>query len=158
MATDPKAGTQLKKGTPVALTVSKGREPITVENFTGKPFADAKAALGKAGLVVEESGPQENNDTIPAGSIIRQDPAGGTLFKGDKVSVVVSKGPVKVAVPSGLVGKQASEVEGILKAAGFTVKIVEGGIPGINFGTVGRVSPGEGTMIDKGSLVTLTTV
>ena len=158
MATDPKAGTQLKKGTPVALTVSKGREPITVENFTGKPLAAAKAALGKAGLVVEESGPQENNDTIPAGSIIRQDPAGGTLFKGDKVSVVVSKGPVKVAVPGGLVGKQASEVEGILKAAGFTVKIVEGGIPGINFGTVGRVTPGEGTMVDKGSLVTLTTV
>ncbi|KRE40202.1 Stk1 family PASTA domain-containing Ser/Thr kinase [Knoellia sp. Soil729] len=158
MATDPKAGTQLKKGTPVALTVSKGREPITVENFTGKPLADAKAALGKAGLVVEEAGPQENNDTIPEGSIIRQDPAGGTLFRGDKVSVVVSKGPVKVAVPSGLVGKQASEVEGILKAAGFTVKIVEGGIPGINFGTVGRVTPGEGTMVDKGSLVTLTTV
>lgn len=158
MATDPKAGTQLKKGTPVALTVSKGREPITVENFTGKPLTAAKAALGKAGLVVEEAGPQENNDTIPAGSIIRQDPAGGTLFKGDKVSVVVSKGPVKVAVPSGLVGKQASQVEGILKAAGFTVKIVEGGIPGINFGTVGRVTPGEGTMVDKGSLVTLTTV
>jgi serine/threonine-protein kinase len=158
MATDPKAGTQLKKGTPVALTVSKGRQPVPVENFTGKPFADAKAAWEKAGLVVEESGPQENSDTVPAGSIIRQDPASGTLFRGDKVSVLVSKGPVKVAVPSGLVGKQASEVEQILKAAGFTVKIVEGGIPGINFGTVGRVTPGEGTMVDKGSLVTLTTV
>jgi serine/threonine-protein kinase len=158
MATDPKAGTQLKKGTPVALTVSKGRQPIPVENFTGKPFADAKAAWEKAGLVVEESGPQENSDTVPAGSIIRQDPASGTLHRGDKVSVLVSKGPVKVAVPSGLVGKQASEVEQILKAAGFTVKIVEGGIPGINFGTVGRVTPGEGTMVDKGSLVTLTTV
>ena len=75
VATDPKAGTSLKRGTVVALTVSKGRQPIPVEDFTGKPLDAARAALGKAGLAVEVTA-EENNDTVPAGSIIRQDPAG----------------------------------------------------------------------------------
>lgn len=157
IATEPKAGTQLKRGTSVALTVSKGRQPITVENFTGKPFAAAKSALEKSGLVVEEGGPQENSDTVPKDAIIRQDPAGGNLFKGDKVTVIVSKGPVLITVPGGLIGKQFTEVKGILETAGFTVKERQA-IPGINFGTVQGVSLPEGSQQPKGSEIVVTTV
>ncbi|GGB90587.1 Stk1 family PASTA domain-containing Ser/Thr kinase [Knoellia flava] len=156
IASEPKAGTSLKRGTAVALTVSKGREPITVENFTGKPLAAAKAALGKAGLVVEVSG-EENSDTVPAGSIIRQEPAGGTLFKGDKVTVVTSKGPVLVTIPGGLIGKQFIEVKGTLEGLGFTVRERQA-IPGINFGTVQGLNPPEGSQQPKGSEIVVTTV
>ncbi|EAP98820.1 serine/threonine kinase [Janibacter sp. HTCC2649] len=157
IASDPKAGVQSKRGTSVALTVSKGQKPISVENFTGKPFDAAKAALEKAGLVVEEGGPRENSDTVPKDSIIRQDPAGGTLFKGDKVSVVVSDGPVLVAVPGGLIGKQFNEVKGILGGLGFKVTERQA-IPGINFGTVQGLNPGEGDQVPKGSEIVVTTV
>lgn len=157
IASDPKAGTQLKRGTAVALTVSKGRQPIQVENFTGKPLDAAKAALGKLGLVVEESGPAENHDTIPAGSIIRQDPAGGTRYKGDKVSVVVSKGPVLVTIPDGLIGKQFTEVKGILEGLGFKVTEKQA-IPGINFGTVQGLNPPQGSQQPKGTEIVVTTV
>jgi len=156
IASDPKAGTSLKRGTAVALTVSKGRQPIQVENFTGKPLDDAKSALGKAGLVVEVSG-EENSDTVPAGSIIRQEPAGGTLFRGDKVTVVTSKGPVLVAIPGGLIGKQFTEVKGILEGLGFTVRERQA-IPGINFGTVQGLNPPEGSQQPKGSEIVVTTV
>lgn len=157
ISSDPKAGTKLKRGTSVALTVSKGRQPISVENFTGKPFAAAKNALEKAGLVVEEGGPQENSDTVAKDSIIRQEPAGGTLFKGDKVTVIVSKGPVLVAVPGGLIGKQFSEVKATLEGLGFTVKERQA-IPGINFGTVQGLNPSEGTQAPKGTEIVVTTV
>ena len=86
---------------------------------------------------------EENSDTVPKGSIIRQDPAGGNLFKGDKVSVVVSKGPVLVTVPGGLIGKQFSEVKGHLEGLGFKVTERQA-IPGINFGTVQGLNPSEG--------------
>lgn len=156
IASDPKAGTSLKRGTTVALTVSKGRQPIKVANFTGKPLSSAKTALGKAGLVVEVSG-EENSDTVPAGSIIRQEPAGGTLFKGDKVTVVTSKGPVLVAIPTGLIGKQFTEVKGLLEGLGFTVRERQA-IPGINFGTVQGLNPPEGSPQPKGSEIVVTTV
>ncbi len=157
LASNPKAGVQAKRGTAVALTVSKGQKPITVDNFTGKPFDTAKAALEKDGLVVEEGGPRENSDTVPKDSIIRQDPAGGTLFKGGKVSVVVSNGPVLITVPGGLIGKQFNEAKGILGGLGFTVKERQA-IPGINFGTVQGLNPGEGTQVPKGSEIIVTTV
>ena len=157
ISSDPKAGASLKRDAVVALTVSKGRQPIAVTDYTGKPLASAQAALEKAGLTVEVTG-EENDDTVPAGSVLRQNPTSGTLFKGDKVSFVESKGPVLVAVPGGLIGRQASAVEQTLKAAGFQVVIVRGGIPGINFGTVGKVDPGQGTMVPRGSTITLTTV
>ncbi|MFW5474826.1 Stk1 family PASTA domain-containing Ser/Thr kinase [Knoellia sp. CPCC 206450] len=156
IASDPKAGTSLKRGTTIALTVSKGRQPITVENFTGKPLAAAKAALGKDGLVVAVSG-EENSDTVPAGSILRQEPAGGTLFKGDKVAVVTSKGPVLVTIPGGLIGKQFTEVKGTLEGLGFTVRERQA-IPGINFGTVQGLNPPEGSQQPKGSEIVVTTV
>ncbi|WP_404383246.1 Stk1 family PASTA domain-containing Ser/Thr kinase [Knoellia locipacati] len=156
IATAPKAGTALKRGSVVALTVSKGRQPVPVENFTGKPLDAAKAALGKAGLVVEVSG-EENSDTVPAGSIIRQEPAGGTLFRGDKVTVVTSKGPVLITVPGGLIGKQFTEVRQILTTAGFRVTERQA-IPGINFGTVQGLSLPEGSQQPKGSEIVVTTV
>jgi len=156
IATNPKAGSQLKRGTSVALTVSKGRQPITVEDFTGKPFANAQEELEGDGLSVELTG-RENSDTVAKDSIIRQDPAGGTLFKGDKVSVVVSDGPVLVAVPGGLIGKQFGEVKGALEGLGFTVTERQA-IPGINFGTVQGLNPSEGSQVPKGSEIVVTTV
>lgn len=156
MASDPKAGTQLKRGASVALTVSKGRQPIKITDFTGKPLDEAKAALEQQGITVEVTG-EENHDTVPAGAIIRQDPSSGNLFKGDKVSVVTSKGPVLVTIPGGLIGKQFTEVKATLEGLGFKVTERQA-IPGINFGTVQGLSPEQGSQQPKGSEIVVTTV
>jgi serine/threonine-protein kinase len=154
VSTDPAPGTKVKRNAVVALVVSKGRQPIPVTDWTGKPADQAKAALTKAGLTVDDSR-QDNSDTVPAGSVISQSPANGTLFKGEKVTLVVSKGPVLVDVPS-FVGKQVGEAETALKALGFRVKIQQL-VPGINFGTVQSQDPGGGKA-PKGSTITLYTV
>ena len=154
IAQDPAAGTSLKPGAAVAVTVSKGRQPIPVTDFTGKSADQAKKALTDAGLTVKE-GDQVNSDTVPAGSVVSQTPPNDTLFKGDTVTIVVSKGPVLVAVPA-TVGKQRDEAARLLKAAGFQVAYnnVLGGL----FGIVRASDPATGTMVRKGATVTLTIV
>jgi beta-lactam-binding protein with PASTA domain len=154
VAQDPAAGTSLKPGAVVAITVSKGRQPIAVTDFTGKSADQARKVLGDAGLTVKE-GDQVNSDTVPAGSVVSQTPANGSLFTGDTVTIVVSKGPVLVAVPA-TVGKQREEAARLLKAAGFQVSYnnVLGGL----FNIVRASDPAAGAMVRKGATITLTIV
>ena len=71
------------------------------------------------------------------------------------MTIVVSKGPVLVAVPS-TVGKQRDEATRLLKAAGFQVAYnnVLGGL----FNIVRASDPASGAMVRKGATVTLTIV
>jgi beta-lactam-binding protein with PASTA domain/predicted Ser/Thr protein kinase len=154
ISVNPKVGTDLKRGAKVGLVVSKGRKPVAVQDFTGKPADQAVSALTDAGLTVDATA-QENSDTVPKGSVISQSPAGGTLYRGDKVTLVVSKGPVMVKIPD-VSGKQADEAEQILRAAGFEVKR-ENALGGI-FGTVHHTNPAGGTEAPKGSTVTMVVV
>ena len=151
---DPPAGTSVKPGATVAIVVSKGKQPIPVTDYTGKLTPDAKDALTTAGLTVVV-GPAVNSDTVPQGSVVSQDPKGGTLTKGGTVTLIVSKGPVLVAVPE-TVGKQRSEAAQILQQAGFSVSYNE--ILGGFFGTVRGSDPSAGTMVRKGTTITLTIV
>ncbi len=154
ISTDPKVGSNQKPGTEVALVVSKGREPIDVPDWTGKDATKAAKALSDLGLKVDATR-QENSDTVPKGRVISQDPTGGTLYRGDQVTLVVSKGPVMVEVPD-VIGKTLDQARGILERAGFTVDVKEalGGF----FRTVRFQDPKGGTSAPKGSTVTLTIV
>ena len=149
----PGPGASLKKGTAVAMTVSKGRKPIEVPDLTGKDAKGAARTLKELGLKVD-AGTEENSDTVPTGGVIRQEPRDGTLFRGDTVRLVVSKGPVLVDVPN-VVGQQVDEARRILEAAGFTVDVRRalGGF----FGTV-RLQDPAGGQAPKGSTITVTIV
>jgi len=151
---DPAPGAALKRNTVVDITVSKGRQPIPVTDVTGKVVDEARRVLGAAGLKVVV-GAAVNSETVPNGSVVSQTPPTGTLFRGDTVTIVASKGPVLVAVPP-TVGKQRDQAAAALTAAGFTVAYQE--LLGGYFGTVRSSDPAEGTMLRKGSTVTLTIV
>ncbi|GAA2731844.1 Stk1 family PASTA domain-containing Ser/Thr kinase [Pedococcus aerophilus] len=154
ISVSPKEGSSLKRGTKVSLVVSKGRQPIEVTDFTGKPADDAVRDLTGKGLEVDATR-QENDDTVPKGSVISQSPSSGTLFKGDKVTLVVSKGPVLIKVPD-VQGKQEAEARKILEDAGFKVAVERfmGGI----FGTVRSQNPAAGSEQPKDTTVTLVVV
>ena len=155
VSTDPRAGTELKRGDKVNLVVSKGKQPIKVPDYTNKPADEAVKGLTGLGLKVDAT-EQQNDDTVPKGSVISQAPsAGTTLFKGDEVKLVVSKGPVMVKVPD-VSGKQADDAERILREAGFDVRR-ENALGGI-FGTVHHTNPAANTEAPKGSVVTMVVV
>jgi eukaryotic-like serine/threonine-protein kinase len=154
LAAAPAVGTEVKKGTVVALVLSRGRQPVDLLDWTGKNATAATTALTKAGLTVDATR-LVNDDTVPAGRVVSQSPRDGTVFKGDTITLVVSKGPVLVDVPN-VVGRQGREARRILESAGFTVRI-EKALGGY-FGTVRFQDPARGSRAPRGSLVTLTIV
>jgi len=154
ISTSPAAGASVKRATPVALVTSKGRQPIELQDWTGKPADQAIQALTAAKLKVDAT-KQDWNDTVPKGSVISQSPATGTLFQGAAIALVVSKGPQMVLVPP-VIGKQEGEATSILEALGLKVKI-ERAFGGF-FGTVRLQSVDPGTNAPKGSTITLTVV
>ncbi|HET7476153.1 MAG TPA: Stk1 family PASTA domain-containing Ser/Thr kinase [Dermatophilaceae bacterium] len=150
----PGAGASVKKGTAVALVISKGREPVTVASWVNKPADQAVKALTDQGLTVDAT-KQEFDDTVAKGAVISQNPAGGVLYKGDKVTLVVSKGPPLVTVPS-VTGMQRGEATRVLRAAGFQVRYET--FMGGFFGTVRSQSVDAGTQAPKGTTITLVIV
>jgi serine/threonine-protein kinase len=154
ISTSPVASTSVKPATSVDLVISNGRQPIQLQDWTGQPVGQAIAALSGAKLKVDAS-KQSWSDTVPKGSVISQSPATGTVFQGDPVTLVVSRGPQLVAVPD-VIGRQEGRATSILKGLGFDVQI-ERAFGGF-FGTVRLQSVDPGTEAPKGSTITLTVV
>ncbi|HEX6150337.1 Stk1 family PASTA domain-containing Ser/Thr kinase, partial [Nocardioides sp.] len=153
LGSDPEVGTSLKPDSIVNLFISEGPKPIRVKDFTGKPADVAEQELGDRGLVVERGEPQFS-DTVPEGNVISQTPASGTLFRGDTVTLVVSQGPELVEVPGGLVAAGVDSARETLEALGFVVE-VENADEYLGLGFVFSVDPPSGTMVPKGSTITL---
>jgi len=151
IATSLAVGRMLKPGTAVDLVVSKGRRPVEIDDFTGKPLAQAQRKLEKAGLVVAVE--RTYDDKVPKDQVLSQDPASGTAYKGDTVTLSVSDGPQPIEVP-GVIGKNVDDATAILEAAGFTVKVEK---ERIHFGSnlVSRQSPGSGDEAPPGSTIVL---
>ncbi len=149
---DPAVGQTLRPGTVVDLYVSKGRKPLSVTDWTGRDFVEARTALQRKGFEVTST--EEYSDSVPQGDVISQSPHDGTLFRGDEVSFVVSKGPELIEVPGGLVASGWEVAQQTLEAAGFQVEVQH--IDNyLGLGFVYSVDPGSGTEIPKGSTVTL---
>lgn len=146
-----KEGTKVRPGTTVELTVSKGKQPIKVQDWTGKSASEAKQALEKLGFKVKVS--DKHHDSVSKGAVISQDPAKGTLHRGDTVSLVQSLGPVLVTVPNVRYMK-VDEAEATLKKAGFAVER-KALISAAPLGLVSYTDPGGGKQAPKGSTVTI---
>lgn len=148
------SGVSLRHGSGVDLVVSKGREPITVPDLSGRTAGEATAAITALGLVPNAS--KAYSDTVAEGSVVSQSTgAGTTLHRGDSVSYVVSQGPEMVAVPD-VVGKSEKDATQMLTDAGFQVSTER--ILGGYFQTVRASDPAAGTKARKGSTVTITIV
>ena len=148
----PRAGTTLKPGATVDLVVSRGRKPLEIKDWTGKPFDSAQQALERRRLEVSVTG-EEFSDSVPEGYVISQEPTTGTLFRGDTVSFVVSRGPELVEVPrTRAMGVEAATE--LLEGLGFVVVTEESGSY-LGLGFVFESDPGQGEDIPKGSTITL---
>ncbi|QDY91419.1 PASTA domain-containing protein [Arthrobacter sp. UKPF54-2] len=122
LAQAPGKGTPAKHGTPVALTVSKGPQPIPVPDVRGKDQDAAVKTLEAAGLKAVVAPEPVFDRTVPKGKVAGQDPATGNLTKGGAVNLTISKGPKLVEVPN-VFRKPEAEAIKALKDAGFEVKV-----------------------------------
>lgn len=113
----------LKRGTAVDIIVSRGRKPIEVKNYVGQSLDAARSALQNAGFKVATN--EAFSDTVKRGDVVAQTPNSGERFKGDTITLTISKGPEQIAIPD-VVGKPRLEAEQILTNAGFKVRVYGG--------------------------------
>ena len=89
--TTPGAGTKAKKGDTITIWLSRGIESVQVPSVVNNSESDATNAITGAGLIVNKQ--TDYSDTVPAGSVISQDPVGGKFVdKGTTVTITVSLG------------------------------------------------------------------
>jgi len=117
VAQEPPAGSPLEEGSVVTLHVSKGIEKFPVPDLVGDLEASAREDLEDQGFTVKIE--RKRHPKIPEGAVISQDPKPGTkLIRGERVTLVVSKGPVMVKVPD-LECMTKRQAEDTLVAKGF---------------------------------------
>ena len=143
----PAIGSDVRKDSTVDLVISKGIELVALTNFQGKTSDEAQNELTTAGLVV--SSKYEYSDTVEIGTVISQEPSDvATVGKGEKVTLIISKGPSAIAVPN-VYGLPKEKATKILEDLGFTVD--SKGMPAKK--KVTHISPDWKTSVKPGSTV-----
>lgn len=152
VATEPAVGEKVKRATSINISISKGPEPVEVPAVVGETLKAATKTLAKLGLEIEVT--DQVFDDSPAGTVLTITPLPGQVVpKGSKVSVVTSKGPALVEVPSVLGMSKAQAIE-VLEAAGFKVK-TEKQLAVVVLNQVYSQDPGGTSMAPKGSTITI---
>ena len=153
ISTNPAAGSELKRGTQITLTVSSGKEMTDVPDVTNLTAEEAIEELKKAGLELNPNVRRESSANIDEGIILSQQPAGGTqIAKGSRIAITVSSGPEMVQVPS-LVGLNVEQATATLSSLQLrsTVTSVDSQKPE---GQVLAVA-GENTDVESGTTIEL---
>jgi serine/threonine-protein kinase len=150
---DPDASTRADKGSAVTLHVSTGPIMRDVPNVVGKDLSDAQSELKNAGFKVSVVNRQDPNQ--PANKVLKQDPAGGaSVPDGSTVTLTVSAGKAKVAVPN-VVGQDENDAIAAISNARLTPRRTAESSASVEAGKVIRTSPAAGTQVDEGSTVTV---
>ncbi|MBU6330494.1 MAG: PASTA domain-containing protein, partial [Acidobacteria bacterium] len=153
---DPVAGTSLKEGRTVTLTVSAGPPPVPVPtDLAGRTVDQASASLQAAslrlGTLIDGF-----DETVAKGVVLSvADGTPAELPKGSPVDLVVSAGPKPRTVPDGLVGQPVDAVTAQLTALGLVVARNDAYSDTVAEGTVLSVTPPAGSSVPKGGTVTV---
>ena len=114
----PSAGEKVAPHSNVDITVSKGKETVTVPSVIGKNRDDAISTLVNAGLD-PRAFPVASSKAVD--TVTGQDPpAGKVIEKGSRVRINYSSGPAEIDVPS-VIGLQFEQASSALQAQGFAV-------------------------------------
>jgi beta-lactam-binding protein with PASTA domain len=126
--------------------------PVNVPSVSGETAAKAQAALKRAGLTTQVV---RIFSSTPAGQVIRTAPPGfASATSGQLVTVYVSEGPPKIAVPD-LIGETQATAIRTASRLGFTVVVTQQA----GSGTPGEVStqaPLAHTKVLRGTTLQLT--
>jgi serine/threonine-protein kinase len=136
------------------LAAGPGKQ-VTVPGVIGMDQTAATAALQQVGLRLEVGG-EEYSETVAVGLVLSSDPEPGASTAADSViSVVLSKGPERYAVPD-VKGKPLAEAEAALVEAKLAVGVItEDWDPTVPDGSVASTDPPVGDELKPGSLVNL---
>ncbi len=157
IAQSPSADTTANKNDTVIVKISRGPENkmSTVPAVTGKSEADAKNELGNAGFNVSVD--YKYSDTVEAGKVISQTPAGNTSATGGTtVTVIVSRGKqVTMSTVPSLIGDDESTAMQKIDAAGFKADVKRVSSESVTKGCVISQNQAANAQLAQGSTITI---
>ncbi len=154
ISTNPKAGASVGKNTAVDLVVSGGPNipTVVVPTVTGKQLTQAIVMLQSANLGYTVHNVTSNQ---PVGTVLSQDPAGGTkILETRKVVLTVSGTQSSVSVPS-VIGQTPARAGSILTQAGLTVGSQSTACSSQPNGVVSAQNPSSGISVPPNTPVNL---
>ena len=137
---DIKAGTKVKKGSNINITLSLGTGKFEIEDYVGLDISEVYRKVEKLDVNLKEE--YISDDKVQIGKVIKQSPNGGSkLNPGDDLTLYISKGEeneeTDVEVPY-LIGLSEKEAKDKLQREGLNV---------------GRVSKTESSTVEKGNVI-----
>jgi eukaryotic-like serine/threonine-protein kinase len=150
--TDPAQGEEIDRNDTVTLNMSKGAPPVEVPDVEGDAYASAKKELEGAGFKVSREVVASDED---AGTVLEQDPAGGTKAPGNSTITLTVAQKQTLTVPA-VEGKSFAEAKVQLEALGFNVEREEQDDATRPADTVLKQDPVANSKLGKGETVTLT--
>lgn len=150
----PGAGSHVKAGRKIQLTVSKGAEPGVVPDLKGKNLAEATEMLHAAKLAVGKVTVQYKEGAAQGAVLIQDIEAGKKVAAGTKVDLVVNISKGQSVVPD-LKGLTLSDARERLSSMGLMVGSVTTKEDSAPKGTVIGAEPEFGKVLSEGSVVTL---
>jgi beta-lactam-binding protein with PASTA domain len=148
----PSGGERAPPGSLVTITVSAGREHVTVPAVKGYTLAQAISIIVEAGLKAADPG-QVYSDK-PVGTVTAQEPAAGkSVLLGSLVHINISLGVKPASVPS-VIGQPVANATKALTDAGLEVGRVDVDSDAPE-GQVVAQDPSAGVEVSVGSTVTL---
>jgi eukaryotic-like serine/threonine-protein kinase len=151
--TVPREGEEVTVGTRVRLLVSQGPERTTVPDVVGLSRSSADSRLRGEGLGVAV---QEQESEEPEGTVIAQDPVGGSsVEQGTTVTITVSTGIPQASVPD-VVGLSAADAATQIGNAGLVPVQREQTVTDPDEdGVVIDQRPGAGSTLEEGDEVVI---
>jgi serine/threonine-protein kinase len=147
--TNPQFGTKVAPHSVVTLDVSTGPHKIKMPPVVGESEATAQNQLQQFQVTTKT----DPTSAKPAGTVVRQNPAAGTLLAPNSpVTIYVSGGGTQV---QSTVGDPKATAVSILQNEGFKVQVITvAGPAGSTPGNVFQQTPSSGTL-PQGSTVTI---
>jgi serine/threonine-protein kinase len=139
----------------VMTTLLHSRPEVVVPKIEGKSLQDALQTVSSLDLSLQHES-TDFDETLPAGTVIRQHPPSGMRIRaGRAIRVVISKGGQASFVPD-VAGKRLAEAQSMLAAEGIQLGAVSEAYSAESAkGMVLNQKPSSGTVVTRGAMVDL---
>jgi serine/threonine-protein kinase len=146
---EPVAGEKVTKGQSINIWISTGK--FKLEDLTGLTRDEATVRL--AGINVQIIF-EDVKSSLPEGRVVKQSPSPGSVPLGASVTLGISVTDNRVVIPS-VAGLDRNEAQNRLAKLGLIVIIEAQASTDVGSDKAIGTNPEAGTMVDKGSTVTL---
>ena len=152
ISTQPTANTVANPSSLVTIIVSVGPEAFPIPYILDLEIERAIYVIEESGFTVGQK-IEVNDDNIPRGFVISQNPVAGTkMSPNSKVDFVISAGPSLIKI-SDLSRKSPEDAIQILETLGFEYEIIEEYSENVDVGLVSHTIPSVGEIVPPTQII-----